>query len=103
MPEPAESLVALEAQLTDTLLDFERLDEAWPKGATAVERAEIGRRREEALSDIVTLHQRIVAGPAETLADAAAQLRRLQVRIGKGDEVSARLLASALGAVEAVA
>ena len=79
MPGPAESPAALELRLTDVLLDFERLDDAWPKGATAVERAQIGRRREDALSEIVVLHQRIVAGRAETLADAAAQLRRLAV------------------------
>ena len=79
MPEPAETLPALDQRLTDALLGFDRLDEAWPKGATAVERAEIGRRREEALSEIVSLHQHIVAGRAETLADAAAQLRRLVV------------------------
>ena len=79
MPARSENLPVLELRLTDVLLDFERLDEAWPKGRGAVERARTGRQREDALSEIVTLHQRIVAGRAETLADAAAQLRRLAV------------------------
>ncbi len=42
---PSETLPALEQRLTERLLAFERLDEAWPRGRTAVERAEIGRQR----------------------------------------------------------
>ncbi len=30
MPAPSETLVALEQRLAEHLLDFERLDEAWP-------------------------------------------------------------------------
>ena len=60
MPVPSESLPVLEQRLAERLLDFERLDEAWPKGRTAVERAEIGRQREDALSEIVALRDRIV-------------------------------------------
>ncbi len=44
-----------------------------------IERAEIGRHREDALSGIVALRVRIVTARAETLADAAVQLRRLVV------------------------
>ncbi len=55
------SCVALEEQLTQRLLDFERLDEAWPKGRPALERAEIGRRREAALSEIRALGERIAS------------------------------------------
>ncbi len=110
MPSTSQSLVSLEHQLADRLLDFERLDEVWPNGATAVERAQIGRRREEALSEIVALHQRIVSGRAETLADAAAQLRRLAVMANERPEPhallappSARsLVASVLAVVERV-
>ena len=40
---PPTRLVTLEQQLAERLLDFERLDEAWPSGRTAIERAEIGR------------------------------------------------------------
>ena len=58
-------------------LDFERLDAAWPRGRTA-ERAEIGRQREDPLSGILA-RDRIVTARAETLADAAVQLRRLVV------------------------
>ncbi len=46
---------------------------------SAIERAKIGRRREEALSEIMALRHRIATGRAETLADAAVQLRRLAV------------------------
>ncbi len=77
MPAPSETLPALEQRLAERLLYFERLDEAWPKGRTAIERAEIGRHREDALSGIVALRDRIVTARAETLADAAVQLRRL--------------------------
>ncbi len=45
MPGPSESLVDLEQRLAERLLTFERLDAAWPRGRTAIERAEIGRQR----------------------------------------------------------
>ncbi len=77
MPAPTESLVALESRLAEALLAFETLDTAWPKGRTAIERARIGRRREDALSEIMVLRHSIATGRAETLADAAVQLRRL--------------------------
>ncbi len=57
MPAPSETLLILEQRLVERLLAFERLDEAWPRGRTAVERAEIGRQREEALYEIITLRQ----------------------------------------------
>ena len=79
MPAPSETLVALEQRLAERLLDFNRLDTAWPCGRTAIERAEIGRRREDTLSEIDALQDRIVTARAETLADAAVQLRRLVV------------------------
>ncbi len=52
-----------------------RRNAAWLKGRPALERAETGQRREEALYEIVALRNRIVRGRAETLADAAVQLR----------------------------
>ena len=76
MPAPSETLPVLEQRLAERLLDFERLDEAWPRGRTAIERAEIGRQREDALSRIVALRDLIVTTRAETLADAAVQFRR---------------------------
>ncbi len=79
MSAASDSLVVLEQHLAERLLEFEYLDAAWPKGDTAVERARIGRFREDALSEIVVLQDRITRGRAETLADAAAQLRRLVV------------------------
>ncbi len=43
MPGPSETHPALEQRLAERLLDFELLDEAWPRGRTAIERAESGR------------------------------------------------------------
>ena len=63
----------------ERLLDFDLLDEAWPRGRTAIERAEIGRRREDALSGVAALRDRIITSRAETMAGAAVQLRRLAV------------------------
>ena len=37
----SESLVALEQRLAARLLDFERLDTAWPQGRTAIERVAV--------------------------------------------------------------
>ena len=42
MPGLAETLPALEQRLAEPLLDFERLDEAWPRGRT---RSRAGRGR----------------------------------------------------------
>lgn len=111
MPDRSESLVALEQRLAERLLEFEYLDAAWPKGHTAVERARIGRFREDALSEIVVLQDRIVRGRAETLADAAAQLRRLVVMAAEEPHPHALLeppdvrglVASVLAAVERAA
>ena len=109
MPDPSETLPVLEQRLTERLLDFDRLDEAWPRGRTAIERAKIGRQRDDALSEIVTLRQRIVTARAETLADAAVQLRRLAVEAeAEGSSLREmlaepdmrRLVASVLAAVE---
>ncbi len=55
MPGPSETLPVLEQHLAARLLALERLDEAWPSGHTAIERAEIRRQREDALSEIITL------------------------------------------------
>ena len=59
MPAASETLFSLEQRLADRLLEFERFDEAWPRGRSALERAQIGGRREEALSEIVYLRTRI--------------------------------------------
>ncbi len=39
MPGPSETLPVLEQRLTERLLDFERLDEAWPHAPHVLERA----------------------------------------------------------------
>ncbi len=76
MPATSETLPALEQRHAERRLAFERLNAAWPRGRAAIERAEFGREREEALSEIVALRNLIAHGRAETLADAAVQLRR---------------------------
>ncbi len=76
MPGPSETLPALEQQLAERLLDFETMDAAWPRGRIAIERADTGRQREDALSGIAAIQYCIAHGRAETLADAAVQFRR---------------------------
>ncbi len=94
MPASSETLPVLEQRLAERLLAFERLDAAGPRGRTAIERAEIGRHREGALSGVVALRGRIVTARAETLADAAVQLRRLVVMANRdGHLPNGRLLA----------
>ena len=85
-----------------------RRNVAWPHAPHVLDRAKIGRRREEALSGIVALRGRIVTAHAETLADAAVQLRRLVVMVEEEHRAHAllaspdvhRLLASVLAVVE---
>ena len=110
MPPPSENHVDIENRLQRRLLDFDRLDDEWPKGATALVRAKIGRQHSDALSDIADLEKRIFEARAETLDDAAVQLRRL---VAVMDEIDTRrllsspgvhrLVTSALGAVERAA
>ncbi len=66
----------------------------------ALRRAEMGRQIDDALADIRDLEPQIALARASTLADAAVQLRRLAAWIDGRNETPARLLASALGAVE---
>ncbi len=66
-----ESLPALEQRLAERLLDFEFLDEAWPTGGTAMERAEIGWQRNGVLVEIAALQKSISFVPIEFLADVA--------------------------------
>ncbi len=113
--KPGAGLVELERQLEGALIEYERLREAWPKEPGAVARAEIGRQVEDALGRIYGLHHAITRTQAETLPDAAVQLRRLaalfdgqgasilslQAALEGQNETAQRLLASALAAVEA--
>ncbi len=63
-------------------------------------RAGAGQRIDELLDEIRDLERQITLARASTLADAAVQLRRLAAWIDGTNETPARLLASALGAVE---
>ena len=108
LPVPSETLPVLEQRLAERLLAFEHLDAAWPKGRTAIDRTEIGRQREDALSGIVFLRDLIITVRAGTLADAAAPLRRLEVMAEEEPRPHAllaplnarRLVASVLAVVE---
>ncbi len=106
MPAPSGSLVDLEQQLAGLLVEFEVLSEAWPKAPRAVDRARIGREHSQALDKIGRLQRRITVARAETLADAAVQLRRLEAIVDTGAMLSidwhglTRLVGSNRDAVE---
>ncbi len=59
MPEPSETLPILEQRFAEHLLAFVLLDKAWPRGRTAIARAEIGRQRNGVLAEIAALQERI--------------------------------------------
>ncbi len=115
LKDPGAGLVELERQLEGALIEYDSLSGAWPKEPGAVARAEIGRQVEDALGRIYELHRAITRTQAETLPDAAVQLRRLaalfdgqvasilslQAALEGQNETAQRLLASALAAVEA--
>ncbi len=71
MPSPSETLPALEQRLAERLLAFELLNENWPHGFTAIERAEIGRQRNGVLAGAAALQERMVSVSSKTLADVA--------------------------------
>lgn len=100
MSGASETLPALEQRLAERLLAFERHDAAWPHVPYVLDRARIGQQRDDTLSEISRLQQRIVTAQAVTIEDAAVQLRRLKVWMGTRDTVSERLLASVLAVVE---
>ena len=76
---PARATAVDRPSLAERLLEFERPDAAWSRGATALDRARIGQERQQVLSEIVTLRQRIASARAELLADVAVQSCRLVV------------------------
>ena len=91
MSGASETLGALEKQHAERLLASELLDEAWPHGLTTIERAEIGRQRDEALAEIEALQERITSNRTETLPDAAVQLRRRAKKLSNSDHSSLAL------------
>ncbi len=112
---PSATLVEMERELEDLLIEYDELEAAWPKGRHVLVRARIGRQVADALSRIADLVNDIITTPARTPAEAAVQLRRLAAlfegcrnplrRLLQPDdedgEAARRLLASALAAVEA--
>jgi hypothetical protein len=97
---PAADLPSLETRLEACLIELERLHQVRPSLPDALGRAGAGQRIDELLAEIAELQQEVEKSPAETLADAAVKLRRLSVCVGRGRP--ARLLGSALAAVESV-
>ena len=109
------SLVELESELEDLLLEYDELETAWPKGRHVLVRARTGRQAADALLRIADLQHDIATTPARTLPEAAVHLRRLAALFEGWDnslrrllmpdnddgETAQRLLASALAAVEA--
>ncbi len=99
LKEPGAGLVELERELEALLVEYESLSEAWPKEPHAVARAEIGRKVEDVLARIGELQFAIATSPADTLADAAAKLRRLDALLD-GEDPARQLLISVLAVVE---
>ena len=80
---PDAALVAWEAELERLMIEWAGLDDAWPKGRTAMERYEIGCWHRDCLNRIREIQQAIVATEACTVAGAAVQLRRLEVSLDR--------------------
>ncbi len=97
----ATSLPALEHHLEASLLELQKLERTRPGLPTARARTEAGERIDDLLDEIAELQRMIDTSPAETLEDAAVELRRLGAYVERGQP--ARLLAGALGAVERAA
>ena len=66
-------------------------------------RSETGRKAEAILTRIGVIEETIAATPARSLADAAVQLRRIEAALEEPTPEVARLLASALAAIERAA
>ena len=103
---PDTDLLAWEREPIELLLKHERLEAAWPKGATAVDRARISRRLDDVLDDIAEIHELIADARPWTLAGAAVLLRRTLAAIEAHDyrspwpeaePLERRLVAAALG------
>ncbi len=77
---PDAALVAWEAELEALVIEWGDLDDVWPKGKTAMERYEIGRRHRDCLARIREIQEAIVATKARTIAGAAVQLRRVEAK-----------------------
>ncbi len=96
---PAADLPSLETRLEACLIELDELQRKRPHLPDVLARAGAGQRIDELLDEIAELQQEITLRPAVTLQDAAVKLRRLSVYLLEAQE-PARLLASALGAVE---
>ncbi len=110
------TLVELESELEDLLIEYDELETAWPKGRHVLLRARTGRQAADALLRIADLQNAIATTPARTVPEAAVHLRRLAALFEGWDDPLRRLLlpdddddgqtargllASALAAVEA--
>ena len=95
----------MEKHLDCLLFEHETLCEAQQSVECPLKRLEIGNQIETVLQDIGILNADMNHAQAQTLADAAVLLRRVDAMLyGRQDDSgrkSGRMLASALGVVEA--
>ncbi len=108
------TLVEMDRELEDLLIEYDELETAWPKGRHVLARARTGRQAADALHRIADLQHAIATTPARTVPEAAVHLRRLAALFEGWDnplrrllmpdnddgQTARRLLASALAAVE---
>ena len=103
------ALIAAGREVETLAVEIEALRALWPKGETAVKRAEIGRRLESAYDRLAELYGVIASTDAHTLAGAAVKLRRAIAAVEAHDcgsavdrdrEPELRLIESALAVVE---
>ena len=96
-------ILAAEAEMQALAVEIETLRALWPVGDTAIRRAKIGGCLNSACERLADLYGMVSAARPETLAGAAAQLRRALVVVEDSDRMEHRLIASALAVVEACA
>ena len=96
-------LLAAEAEMQALAVEIETLRTLWPVGNTAIRRANIGGCLNSACARLAELYSTVAEARPETLAGAAAQLRRALVVVEDSGRMEHRLIASALAVVEACA
>ncbi len=98
---PDAPLLKLEADLTDLLLRYDELSQAWPRGDDPLERAKIAQDVDNVQDRIGAVMAAIAKTPARTPQGLAVQLRRVQAAIASRDRRYAeRLLTRAVAACE---
>lgn len=93
-------LVAAGREVEALAVEIEALQALWPKGETALRRAEIGRALDLALARLAELYGIIANSEAHTLAGAAVMLRRALAGLDGERGLEHRLVGRALGVIE---